>query len=139
MLLMASVRKRSTSSLAFVRAMLSFERYVTAMIVKKTGTVRKMNDARMLGLSRRLFLKRNLMGQPSGNSRGYTLLTDRPVEAHEDRVAATMNRRGPQPQSTPPRQRRSLFLPRGPWVPPRPFPHMQSCAPLFPVLSGLRL
>jgi hypothetical protein len=45
--------------------MLSFEKYVTAMMVKKTGTVRKKNAVRMLGLSRRLFLKMFLMGEPS--------------------------------------------------------------------------
>src|SRR4249919_709992 len=65
MLSSASMRKRSTSSRALVRAMLSFEKYVTAMMVKKTGTVRKKNAVRMLGLSRRLFLKMYLMGGPS--------------------------------------------------------------------------
>jgi hypothetical protein len=44
---------------------LSFEKYVTAMMVKKTGTVRKKNAVRMLGLSRRLFLRMFLMGEPS--------------------------------------------------------------------------
>src|SRR5882757_3553003 len=65
MLSSASMRKRSTNSRALVRAMLSFEKYVTAMMVKKTGTVRKKNAVRMLGLSRRLFLKMFLMGEPS--------------------------------------------------------------------------
>src|SRR5262249_52782222 len=59
----ASTRKRSTSSLALVRAIRSLDRYVTPMMVKKTGTVRMMNDVRMLGLRRKF--RKMVINQPS--------------------------------------------------------------------------
>ncbi|MNY80149.1 hypothetical protein D3C86_2210650 [compost metagenome] len=55
--------------------MRSFDRYVTAMMVKKTGTVRRTNDVRMLGLSRKLLLKR-IMDQPSWSAMSAAIQGD---------------------------------------------------------------
>src|SRR5438552_8740110 len=64
MLLMASARNRVTRSFACERASESFDRYVTATIVKNTGTVSSTNRVRMVGRSRRLLMKRPFIGGP---------------------------------------------------------------------------
>src|SRR5204863_9841426 len=64
MLLMASARNRVTRSFAWDRASESFDRYVTATIVKNTGTVSSTNNVRMVGRSRSFLLKRPFIGGP---------------------------------------------------------------------------
>src|SRR5947207_15800108 len=64
MLLMASARNRVTRSFACDRASESFDRYVTATIVKNTGTVSSTNNVRMVGRSRSFLLKRPFIGGP---------------------------------------------------------------------------
>src|SRR5437762_2718272 len=65
MLLMASARNRVTRSFACDRASESFDRYVTATIVKNTGTVSSTNNVRMVGRSRSFRVKRPFIGGPS--------------------------------------------------------------------------
>src|SRR5437762_4782458 len=62
MLLMASARNRVTRSFACDRASESFDRYVTATIVKNTGTVSSTNRVRMVGRSRSFLVKRPFIG-----------------------------------------------------------------------------
>src|SRR5947209_18558905 len=62
MLLMASARNRVTRSFACDRASESFDRYVTATIVKNTGTVSSTNNVRMVGRSRSFLVKRLFIG-----------------------------------------------------------------------------
>src|SRR5438045_9217169 len=64
MLLMASARNRVTRSFACDRASESFDRYVTATIVKNTGTVSSTNNVRMVGRSRSFLVKRLFIGGP---------------------------------------------------------------------------
>src|SRR5205823_13941140 len=65
MLLMASARNRVTRSFAWDRASESFDRYVTATIVKNTGTVSSTNRIRMVGRNRSFLVKRPFIGGPS--------------------------------------------------------------------------
>src|SRR5882672_1692359 len=97
MLSIASLRKRSTSCWALARAMRSFERYVMAMMVKKTGTVRTMNDVGMLGLSRKF--RKMFMDQPSWNPMSATFQGDRrsyPIKLSPSmQRSAMLHRRAP--------------------------------------------
>src|SRR6266513_487873 len=79
MLLMASARNRVTRSFACDRASESFDRYVTATIVKNTGTVSSTNRVRMVGRSGIFLVKRPFMigAQIPGNA----FLTSNDAEA----------------------------------------------------------